>query len=78
MTQKKMTVIQMEDGKWYKVKGYTHTECCDCALVHKERFRIVDGGLEWSGIRDDKLTAERRKELGIKVTRKKSASSKLS
>jgi len=73
MTKKKVPVIQMEDGKWYRVKGYTHTECCDCALVHKEQFRIVDGSLEWSAVRDDKMTEERRKELGIKLTRKKSA-----
>ena len=43
---KKMTVVQMEEGKWYRVKGYTHTECCDCALVHKEEIRFVDGHLE--------------------------------
>ena len=43
---KKMTVVQMEEGKWYRVKRYTHTECCDCALVHKEEIRLVDGHLE--------------------------------
>jgi hypothetical protein len=53
------------------VKGYTFTECCDCALTHKEQFRLVDGQLEWSAVRDDKRTDERRKELGIKVNRKK-------
>ena len=70
MAKKKMPVIQMEDGKWYRVKGYTHTECCDCALVHKEQFRIVDGALEWSAVRDDKMTEARRKELGITLKRK--------
>jgi len=64
-------VIQMYDGVWYRVKGYTHTECCDCALVHKEQYRLVDGQLEWTAVRDDARTAERRKELGIKVTRKR-------
>ena len=67
----KLKSIQMYEGKWYRVKGYNYTECCDCALIHKEAFRLVDGSLEWSGTRDDKLTEERRKELGIKVTRKK-------
>ena len=43
---KKMTVVQMVEGKWYWVKGHTHTECCDCALVHKEEIRLVDGHLE--------------------------------
>jgi transcription initiation factor TFIIIB Brf1 subunit/transcription initiation factor TFIIB len=66
---KKMTVVQMEEGKWYRVKGYTHTECCDCALVHKEEIRLVDGHLEWRAFRDDKETDKRRKALKIKVTR---------
>jgi Zn-finger protein len=62
--------VQIEDGKWYRMKGYTHTECCDCALVHKEEFRVVDGHIEWKAVRDDKATEKRRKELGIKVTKK--------
>jgi len=65
----KYTSVQIEDGKWYRVRGYTHTECCDCALVHKEEFRLLDGHLEWRAVRDDKATQNRRKELGIKVTR---------
>lgn len=62
--------VQIEDGKWYRMKGYTHTECCDCALVHKEEFRVVDGHIEWKAVRDDKATEKRRKELGIKITKK--------
>ena len=68
---KKIPVVQMYDGVWYRVKGYTFTECCDCSLTHKEQFRLVDGQLEWSAVRDDQRTDERRKELGIKVNRKK-------
>lgn len=64
-------VVQMYDGVWYRVKGYTYTECCDCALTHKEQYRLVDGHLEWTAVRDDERTEERRKELGIKVTRKR-------
>ena len=64
-------VVQMYDGIWYRVKGYTYTECCDCALTHKEQYRLIDGHLEWTAVRDDVRTAERRKELGIKVTRKR-------
>jgi len=67
----KYTPVQIEDGKWYRVRGYTHTECCDCALVHREEFRLVDGHLEWRATRDDKATDKRRKELGIKVDRAK-------
>lgn len=63
----KYTPVQIEDGKWYRVRGYTHTECCDCALVHKEEFRLVDGHLEWRAVRDDKNTDKRRQELGIEI-----------
>jgi hypothetical protein len=38
--------------------------------VHKEEIRLVDGHLEWRAMRDDKETDRRRKELGIKVTRR--------
>jgi transcription initiation factor TFIIIB Brf1 subunit/transcription initiation factor TFIIB len=65
----KYSVVQIEDGKWYRVRGYTHSECCDCALVHKEEIRLVDGHLEWRAYRDDETTNKRRKELGIKVNR---------
>lgn len=65
----KYAVVQIEDGKWYRVRGYTHSECCDCALVHKEEYRFVDGHLEWRAYRDDKETNKRRKKLGIKVDR---------
>ena len=70
MKKKGYTPIQIEDGKWYRMKGYTHTECCDCALVHKEEIRVVDGHIEWKAVRDDKATEKRRKELGIKITKK--------
>ena len=66
---KKYRAVQMTDGKWYPIKGYTHTECCDCALVHKEMFRLVDGHLEWMAERDEEATALRRKERGIKVVK---------
>lgn len=67
--QDKYIPVQIEDGKWYRVRGYTHSECCDCALVHKEEYRLVDGHLEWRASRDDKATNARRKKLGIKVNR---------
>ena len=65
----KYVPVQIEDGKWYRVRGYTHSECCVCALVHKEEYRLVDGHLEWRASRDDKKTNARRKKLGIKVNR---------
>ena len=67
----KYTPVQTYEGLWYRVKGYTHTECCDCALVHKEQYRLVDGHLEWKAEVDREATALRRKELGIKITHEK-------
>ena len=67
----KLKSIQMYEGKWYRVKGYNYTECCDCALTHKEEYRLVDGHLEWRAVLAPDRTDKRRKELGIKVTRKK-------
>lgn len=64
----KYTPVQTYEGLWYRVKGYTHTECCDCALVHKEQYRLIDGHLEWKAEIDEEATATRRKELGIKIS----------
>ncbi len=63
----KYTAVQIVDGVWYRMRGYTHTECCDCALVHREEFRVVDGCIEWRASRDEKRTAKRRQERGITV-----------
>ena len=67
---KKIPVVQMNEGTWYRVKGYTYTECCDCALTHKEEYRLVDGHLEWRAVLAPDRTEKRRKELGITVKRK--------
>jgi hypothetical protein len=66
--RKKYAAVQIVDGVWYRMRGYTHTECCDCALVHREEFRVVDGHIEWRAMRDDKRTATRRRERGITVS----------
>lgn len=70
MSKSKYVPVQIVDGIWYRVRGYTHSECCDCALVHKEEYRLVDGHLEWRASRDDAATALRRAELGISVVTK--------
>lgn len=63
--------VQIEAGKWYRVKGYTHHECCGCAMVHREEFKMIDGELFWAAEEVPSLTRKRRKALGIKVSRKK-------
>lgn len=67
----KYTPVQIKEGVWYRAGGYTHNECCDCGLVHREEFKLEKGVLYWRAHRDDRQTATRRKELGITVTRKK-------
>ena len=75
---KKIPVVHMNEGTWYRVKGYTYTECCDCALTHKEEYRLVDGHLEWRAVLAPDRTEKRRKELGITVKRKANRGSKKS
>ena len=75
---KKIPVVQMNEGTWYRVKGYTYTECCDCALTHKEEYRLVDGHLEWKAVLAPDRTDKRQKELGITVKRKANRGSKKS
>jgi hypothetical protein len=71
--KEKYTPVQITDGEWYRSAGYTHTECCDCALVHKEEMQLVNGHLEFRVTVDQKKTKQRRKELGIFVTRRGNA-----
>lgn len=65
----KYVAVQAQEGVWYRAKGYNHTQCCDCALVHREEFKMEDGQLFWRAIRDDKETEAQRAALGIKVIR---------
>lgn len=65
------TPVQIESGKWYRVKGYTHHECCGCAMVHREKFKVEDGEMFWMAAEVPSLTRKRRKELGIKVVKEK-------
>ena len=62
--------VQIADGSWYRVKGYTHSQCCDCGLVHAEEFKIENGELFFRTQRDDKETAKQRAALGIRITSK--------
>jgi hypothetical protein len=67
--RKRYTPIQITDGSWYRVKGYTHSQCCGCALVHKEEFKLENGELYFRVTVDEKETEAQRTALGIKVIR---------
>ena len=59
-----MTYHQMIDGVWLGVpkRGFKE-QCCDCGLVHKLNFRIVNGKLEIQVYRDERATSAVRRGL---------------
>jgi hypothetical protein len=38
-------------------------QCCDCGLIHRLDFRIVDGRIEFRARRDDRATAAARRKF---------------
>ena len=42
MTKKKNPIIREGEWVWPKMSGY-RLECCDCGLIHKVDFIVVDG-----------------------------------
>ena len=65
---KKPHVVQLEDGKWYRIANgsapYWH-ECCDCSLVHRVAYKVENGHIWEQWTRDEKKTrsARRRKQV---------------
>jgi hypothetical protein len=48
-------------GEWTRPRMRNFREqCCDCGLIHRLDFRIVDGRVEFRTRRDDRATAARR------------------
>jgi len=54
--KKKIRMVQMEDGVWYKVGRFTHHACCDCGLIHEVKYKWEDGQLWESWNREPKKT----------------------
>ena len=55
---------QVEDGRWTRVSRRGESlECCDCSLVHRLKFRIVDGHIEIQWLRDERTTAALRRKF---------------
>lgn len=63
--------VQIEPGRWYAVGDYSMHECCDCALVHDESFKVENGRLWFKTERNERETTRLRKLRGIKVLRAK-------
>ncbi len=55
--------IKAKDGEWLQPvrKGYKLT-CCDCGLVHKLNFRIVNHRIQFQAFRDNRATGQRRRQ----------------
>lgn len=45
---------------------FTHHECCDCALVHKVSYKLIDGELweQWTTDRRETSKARRARKKG--------------
>ncbi len=54
---------QMKDGEWFEVASLRNhlMACCDCGLVHRMNFKIIDGTrIQIQAFRAPNLTKKRR------------------
>lgn len=65
----KISSIQMEPGKWYRLDSPEMTECCDCSLIHVTEYKFENGRMLWRAKVDRKTTNIKRRENGIKLTK---------
>ena len=51
-------------GEWTRPRLRNFREqCCDCGLIHRLDFRLVDGRIEFRTRRDNRATAVARRRL---------------
>jgi hypothetical protein len=56
------------DGEWVRPIESGFKECfCDCGLVHKVDFRIVEGHVEYRVFRDNRATGQVRRFLKKRI-----------
>ena len=54
---------QAHDGEWIEpVRNGYKLACCDCGLVHRVQFRIVNGKIQFRAFRDNRATAAKRRK----------------
>ena len=59
------------DGEWFypRRKGF-ELECCDCGLVHRFNFKLVDvphgKAIKFQAVRDARATAQTRRQRRAK------------
>lgn len=67
---KKVPYYHVSWGEWIRVRKKNFKEqCCDCGLVHRLDFRIVDGTIEVRTRRDDRSTAAIRRAFKFEKER---------
>jgi hypothetical protein len=61
---KRVTYDVISYGEWSRTRMKNFREqCCDCGLIHRLDFRIVDGKVEFRTRRDDRATAAARRSF---------------
>ena len=60
--------IQRHDGEWVDVTDGQSLACCDCGLVHKTEYAILDNRILKRVFRDKRSTANRRKRKDVKAS----------
>jgi hypothetical protein len=59
---KRLTYDVISYGEWTRPRMRNFREqCCDCGLIHRLDFRIVDDKVEFRTRRDDRATAAVRR-----------------
>lgn len=60
-------IITRFDNEWVDVTVKRSVQCCDCGLVHREDYRIIESEtgdhIIRQAIRDNRATAARRRSL---------------
>ncbi len=60
--------IQRYDGEWVDVTDGQFLACCNCGLVHKTEYVILDGRILKRATRDRRETAYRRMRKDVKAS----------
>ena len=59
---RRVKYYDVTDGEWIRpIKRGYKMMCCDCSLIHRMEFRIVDGTIEYRVFRDERATAAARR-----------------
>ena len=61
---------QRYDGEWVDVTNERFFACCDCGLVHRQEYIIVDASVLRRVFRDARATANRRRTTETKASTK--------